>query len=77
MSHVPDFFYKIGFLKYILLLLSCSGSWLELWNLVFMQNERDTSGQLKTLSQPSIDTGMGLERVCAVLQVSLYSCVSA
>ncbi|MBN2056150.1 alanine--tRNA ligase [bacterium] len=41
---------------------------LELWNLVFMQYERDESGIMRPLPSPSIDTGMGLERVTAVLQ---------
>ncbi|WP_294954970.1 alanine--tRNA ligase [Sulfurovum sp.] len=39
---------------------------LEIWNLVFMQYERDTKGTLKPLPKPSIDTGMGLERVVAI-----------
>ena len=39
---------------------------LEIWNLVFMQYERDSSGALKPLPKPSIDTGMGLERVVAL-----------
>ncbi|HVF58627.1 MAG TPA: alanine--tRNA ligase [Thermoanaerobaculia bacterium] len=45
-----------------------SGRYLEIWNLVFMQYERDESGTLHPLPKPSIDTGAGLERVSAVLQ---------
>lgn len=41
---------------------------LELWNLVFMQFSRDASGTLTPLPEPSIDTGMGLERISATLQ---------
>jgi alanyl-tRNA synthetase len=42
--------------------------YLEIWNLVFMQYNRDTTGKLTPLPKPSIDTGMGLERVSAVSQ---------
>jgi len=41
---------------------------LEIWNLVFMQYERNAQGELKPLPKPSIDTGMGLERAVAVLE---------
>ncbi len=42
--------------------------YIEIWNLVFMQYERDASGKMTPLPKPSIDTGMGLERIAAVMQ---------
>jgi len=42
--------------------------YIEIWNLVFMQYERSADGELTPLPNPSIDTGMGLERIAAVMQ---------
>ncbi|WP_414501789.1 alanine--tRNA ligase [Zymobacter sp. IVIA_5232.4 C2] len=42
--------------------------YIEIWNLVFMQYDRDEAGNLNPLPRPSIDTGMGLERIAAVMQ---------
>ncbi len=42
--------------------------YIEIWNLVFMQYNRDASGGMHPLPAPSVDTGMGLERIAAVLQ---------
>src|SRR6266568_2473874 len=42
--------------------------YMEFWNLVFMQYERDAQGNMTPLPRPSIDTGLGLERIAAILQ---------
>ncbi len=51
--------------------LDGGGRFVEIWNLVFMQFNRDAAGVFTPLPRPSIDTGMGLERIAAVMQGKL------
>jgi alanyl-tRNA synthetase len=51
--------------------LDGGGRFVEFWNLVFMQYNRDAAGAITPLPRPSIDTGMGLERIAAILQGKL------
>jgi alanyl-tRNA synthetase len=50
-----------------------SGRWLEIWNLVFMQFDRDAAGATTPLPRPCVDTGAGLERVATALQGKIWT----